>query len=76
MLKKKCMELLSFGENYLFASLLYFGLGLLVLGLAPSMSSVNAAGEEIECPEGQVPVWSGENNEICECECPDPDEDE
>jgi hypothetical protein len=66
------MELVTLGENYLFASILYFGLGLLVLGLAPSMPSANAAAE-IECPEGQVAVLVGEGCYECQCE---PEEDE
>ena len=63
---KKSMELLTLGESYLYASVLYFGLGLLVLGLAPVMPSANAT-TGIECEEGMVPVWFGEYY-VCQCQ--------
>jgi len=40
-MSKKCVELVTFDGNFLFAFLLYFGLCLLVLGFAPVISSLN-----------------------------------
>ena len=62
---EKCVGFITLGKNYLFVSVLYVGLGLLVLGLAPSVPSVKAAGE-IECPEGMELVWFGE---YYRCQC-------
>jgi hypothetical protein len=69
----KSVKVLALGENYLFASILYFGLGLLVIGLAPSMPSVHAA-VGIDCPEGQVAVMVGEGHYECQCPSVEPDE--
>jgi len=66
---KRCTELITLSGNYLLASVFYFGLGLLVLGLTPTMPSAKA---DITCPWGQVLVWFGE---FCECQCPDDTDD-
>lgn len=66
MLQKRIVRLVTLGENYMVASLLYFGLGLLVLALVPE-SPVAHAGGDLGCPQGQAPVWIGEQYE---CRCP------
>lgn len=64
-MQKPIVEFLSFGNRFLFASFLYLGLGLLVLGIAPSMPTAHA-GPDIECEEGMTPVLVGE---VYECQC-------
>ncbi|MDR2651131.1 MAG: hypothetical protein LBC68_02280 [Prevotellaceae bacterium] len=54
---KMFLNLISFRDNYWTAVFVYFGLGLLLLGITPDLPSVNAlsgCGGEATCPNGQV----------------------
>ena len=62
---KRSINLLTLGESYMCASVLYCGLGLLLLGLAPAVPAVHATSED--CPEGMALVWYGEAYQ-CECQ--------
>ncbi|GHT38043.1 hypothetical protein FACS189427_11830 [Planctomycetales bacterium] len=68
---KKLLNGLSLGERYPWASILYAGLSLLLLGIAPELPKAFAC-DNSDCPEGQISVQYGES---CECECPDPDDE-
>jgi hypothetical protein len=53
---KKLFVSLSFGEQYLCATFLYLGLGLMTLAMTPPAINVYAqesgCGGEVNCPEG------------------------
>ncbi len=59
------VKVLSFGDRFWFASLLYIGLGLLVLGIAPDVPNARAAAP-LDCPAGMTAVLVGE---VYECQC-------
>jgi hypothetical protein len=51
------LNLISFNGNYLSATMVYFGLGLLLLGITPDLPSIHAqsgCGGEVTCPTGKV----------------------
>ncbi|MDR1924513.1 MAG: hypothetical protein LBQ66_09060 [Planctomycetaceae bacterium] len=53
---KKIWNLISFDGKYITASLIYFGLGLFLIGITPNSQSIHAqsgCGGEISCPPGQ-----------------------
>jgi hypothetical protein len=68
---KKLLSKLSLGERYLWASILYTGLGLLLLGIVPELPKAFAC-DNSDCPDGQIAVQNGES---CDCQCPDPDDE-
>lgn len=65
-MRKNAVELLSFGNRFWFASFLYVGLGLLILGVTPGFPPAYAIPD---CEEGMVAVDIGEG--VYECQCPD-----
>ncbi|MDR1925094.1 MAG: hypothetical protein LBQ66_12050 [Planctomycetaceae bacterium] len=53
---KSIFELISFRGKYFAAALVYFGFGLILMGVTPSAQPINAqfgCGGEITCPPGQ-----------------------
>ncbi len=67
----KFMNALSLNENYLCAAMLYLGLGLAVLAVAPGLPVAGAAGDECGgCEEGQICIKTlVEGYPVYECGC-------
>lgn len=68
-MSKKLLNLVSFHERFFRASLIYLGLGMLLLAMTPGVPKATAAAGCGNCPEGQVCTDIGE--EQWECRCPE-----
>ncbi|MDO5308644.1 MAG: hypothetical protein Q4G03_04015 [Planctomycetia bacterium] len=67
---QRVIDFFTLDRNYLSAAAMYLGVGLLLLALTPTQSSVIGAGDDPcngECPEDAVCVGNYETGYYCSC---------